>query len=84
VTIKTVLWEAIPEVLRAAAQWLVWRWEEKGGKWTKVPLDVREPSRRGSSTDPSTWGGFTRAKEIVEAGRASVGSGRPRGTRPAR
>src|SRR5215211_8750818 len=41
-------------------QWLVWRWEERGGKQTKVPYDPRT-GQRADSTAPETWAGYDEA-----------------------
>lgn len=50
--------DAIPPALREQP-WVVWRAEQRGdGKPTKVPYQIACPSRKASSTDPSTWGTF--------------------------
>jgi hypothetical protein len=45
----------IPAELRDLAQWVVWRYEDRDGKRTKVPYRPAAPTARASSTDPSTW-----------------------------
>jgi hypothetical protein len=60
----------IPDELRRAAQWVVWRYEERDGKRTKAPYDACEPTRRASSTDPATWASLTYAVKAVERGAA--------------
>lgn len=57
---------AIPATLRERPQWVVWRYETRGGKPTKVPVDPRT-GKRASSTSPSTWVTFD---EAVAASRA--------------
>lgn len=57
----------VPEALRDCAQWVVWRYEPRAGKATKVPVDPRT-GKRASSTDASTWVTFD---EAVAAWRAS-------------
>ncbi len=57
----------VPEALRERPQWVVWRYETRGGKPTKVPVDPRT-GKRASSTDASTWETFD---EAVAAWRAS-------------
>jgi len=52
--------EAVPEELKALPRWLCWRYEERDGKLTKVPYDVRT-GRKASSTDPATWTDFETA-----------------------
>lgn len=45
-----------PAELRAIPQWVLWNYEERNGKRTKVPY---QPSgARASSTDPATWTDF--------------------------
>jgi putative DNA primase/helicase len=61
----------IPAELIGYNQWVVWRWEERDGKRTKVPYTVTDeaaffkPSesflRRASSTDSATWLSFNHA-----------------------
>ncbi|MBZ0172539.1 MAG: hypothetical protein K8E66_09190, partial [Phycisphaerales bacterium] len=57
----------VPKALRERPQWVAWRFETRGGKPTKVPVDPRT-GKRASSTDPSTWVTFN---EAVAAWRAS-------------
>lgn len=51
----------IPAELRALAQWVLWRFEERDGKQTKVPYCASAPARQASTTDPSTWATFEQA-----------------------
>lgn len=60
--------EDIPAALRERVQWVCWRSEYRGGKWTKVPVQAVNPARLASTTDPSTWGTFTAAREVAAAG----------------
>lgn len=55
----TILFENIPEELRALPQWVVWK-KEKG---TKVPYQVG--GSPASSSDPATWTTFPRAMEAT-------------------
>jgi primase-polymerase (primpol)-like protein len=50
----------IPRELRKLDQWVSWKWERRGGKWTKRPFDPKT-GHAASSTDPTTWGKFERA-----------------------
>lgn len=50
----------VPDAIRERPQWVVWRYETRGGKATKVPIDPRT-GKRASSTDPSTWASFDEA-----------------------
>ena len=44
----------IPDDLKAADHWCVWRYEERGGKPSKVPYNART-DRRASTTNPADW-----------------------------
>jgi hypothetical protein len=67
VTWLTPRFDTIPPELRALG-WVLWRAEPRGdGKPTKVPYCVADPSRKASSTDPSTWATFTDAIEAYAA-----------------
>jgi len=43
----------IPEELKPYNQWVMWKYEHRGGKQTKVPYTVG--GKRASSTDSNTW-----------------------------
>jgi hypothetical protein len=57
----------VPQALRELAQWVVWRYQERDGKATKVPYD---PVRRSmaSSTAPESWESYTQACEVAAGG----------------
>jgi hypothetical protein len=59
--------QLIPEALRDLPQWIVWQYETRGEKATKVPVNPRT-GNHASSTNPSTWTTFD---EAVAACRAS-------------
>jgi putative DNA primase/helicase len=46
--------ETIPPELKLREQWVVWRYELRDGKKTKVPYNART-GQRASATDPDTW-----------------------------
>jgi putative DNA primase/helicase len=46
--------EMIPSILVPIPHWLIWRYEWRIGKWTKVPYNARG-SGKAKSTDPQTW-----------------------------
>lgn len=52
--------DGIPGELKSEDRWVCWRWETRGGKWTKVPTNAAS-GRRANSTDPSTWSAFEEA-----------------------
>jgi putative DNA primase/helicase len=62
--------EHLPVELRASTRAVVWRFEERDGRRTKVPYQARYPWRRASVTAPATWGSFAEALAVVRAGRA--------------
>ena len=49
----------IPDSLTELDQWIVWRYEQRDGKPTKVPYQIN--GRLASSTDPNTWCSFDEA-----------------------
>jgi putative DNA primase/helicase len=60
----------IPRELTALPDWVVWRLEpkpKKPGEWDKVPYRPADPSRKASSTDPTTWSTFGAAFSTYQA-----------------
>jgi hypothetical protein len=55
----------VPEELRLHPQWVVWRFESRDGKETKVPYNVADLNTRASTTDPDTWVTFVDALAVV-------------------
>lgn len=49
--------------LRARAQWVVWRFEARDGKRTKVPYAA--PTRRADAADPATWLSYSDAHALA-------------------
>ncbi|HXI44186.1 MAG TPA: primase C-terminal domain-containing protein [Bryobacteraceae bacterium] len=47
---------SIPDDLIERDQWVLWRYEERNGRATKVPYHAGR--KRASSTDPRTWADF--------------------------
>lgn len=58
--------EVLPDGLRAARRFVLWRWELRDGKWTKPPY--QPTGRLASADDPSTWVDFELAQAAVESG----------------
>lgn len=50
---------SVPDDLSERDQWVLWRYEDLNGRFTKVPYQVG--GRRASSTDPKTWNTFETA-----------------------
>ncbi|MDD4568185.1 MAG: DUF5906 domain-containing protein [Methanoculleus chikugoensis] len=54
----------IPDAMRKAKRWVVWQYEIREGKKTKVP---HTPGKgKASSTDPTTWVTFEEACRVAE------------------
>lgn len=60
--------EGVPVEMKTFRSWVVWRFEKRGEKSTKVPYDPAT-GRRASSTDMRTWRSFDEAVQAFEAGR---------------
>ncbi|MFJ7736422.1 phage/plasmid primase, P4 family [Lysinibacillus sp. NPDC097287] len=62
----------IPSELRLLPQWILWKAEEKGGRYTKIPYQVDGNEAR--SNDRRTWSTFaTAAKFYTESNADGVG-----------
>lgn len=56
----------IPTDLQALPQWVVWRYEERDGKQTKIPYQpVAGAIVMASTTDPATWGSYDAATVVA-------------------
>lgn len=64
----------IPLELRERPQWVCWRYEERGDKLTKVPIDPVTLDS-ASATNPATWTSFIDAMRTFEAQRSIAGVG---------
>jgi len=62
----SVDFEAIPEKLQNRTQWLLWRYEWKGDKWAKVPVNP-DSGRIDSATDPEVWSSFGGVQEAYRS-----------------
>ena len=65
-----VIAENIPKELKTLNQWLVWRYQNREGKLTKVPINART-RKFAKSNDPATWCDFQTALKAYESGRYS-------------
>jgi putative DNA primase/helicase len=59
----------VPGELRGLPQWVLWRYEKRGGSLTKVPYDP-DTLRRADTTDPDTWGTYRKATRVLRARRS--------------
>jgi primase-polymerase (primpol)-like protein len=56
----------IPQTLRVKDRWVLWQYQYREGKWTKVP---QQPNgRNASTTDANTWSPLVRVLQIYRAG----------------
>ena len=61
----TIIYRNIPEELTERPQWLLWRYEDRGGpKPTKVCYQARERLYHARSNDPRTWASYDAAIEM--------------------
>jgi hypothetical protein len=49
--------DAIPSELRDRPQWICWRYEQRDGKFTKVPYTTNR-KKKADTTNPETWASF--------------------------
>jgi hypothetical protein len=62
----SINFRTIPDELTHRAQWILWNWEKRDGKWTKPPY--RPDKTPASSANPSTWISFDKALEAYKSG----------------
>jgi hypothetical protein len=53
--------DIIPEELKARRQWVVWRYEIRDERWTKIPYQPAHPKWKAKADDPTTWSTFDAA-----------------------
>lgn len=61
-----VFYENIPAELKSARRWVCWKFEQRGGKMTKVPYTPT--GGRAKSNDPATWAAFDECRAAHEGG----------------
>jgi putative DNA primase/helicase len=61
-----------PAELKSLPRWVMWKYEARDGKPTKVPYNPIT-HRRASSTDPTTWADYPTASASSTRGYAGVG-----------
>lgn len=67
--VEAAKYSAVPGELKSLPQWVCWRYVERDGRKTKMPIQV--DGRAASSTDPQTWNTF----EACAASGVGVGIG---------
>jgi hypothetical protein len=45
--------------------WVIWRWEQRNGKWTKPPFMATDPRRKAKNNDPATWASYEEAVAVA-------------------
>src|SRR5579862_5664019 len=65
-TALRVIPKNIPKLLRSATRWVLWRYERRDSKWTKVPHQT--DGRHASSTGPKTWASYESTLKTYRAG----------------
>lgn len=63
----------IPEELRNHRNWVIWHREWKDGRWTKVPYQGKDPDKRASTTDPTTWTDYNTVNMIISNHKTGIG-----------
>lgn len=68
----SVILTNIPQQLRDLEQWVLWKYEQRDGRWTKVPYSSR--GQRAKSNDPTSWSDFrTVEREYKKGGYDGIG-----------
>lgn len=52
-----------PSEMMEAPRWVCWRYAERSGKRTKIPINAKT-GREASSTDPKTWADYKAAQAV--------------------
>lgn len=66
--------DAVPVELRALRRWCVWKYELRGEKYTKTPVNART-GKGAMSNNPSTWSSFDEAFAALATDRSLAGLG---------
>jgi len=71
---------AIPDDLKQHDNWVLWRYQGRNGKRTKVPCCVYDPTKHADTSDPQTWDTYASAeralRELEGTSRRADGLGR--------
>lgn len=66
-TCPTPILDMIPASMKAERRWVLWRFEQRNGKWTKSPINART-STNAKSNDSTTWATFDEAVAAFRRG----------------
>lgn len=59
--------EAIPETFKEFNNWLLWKYINKNGKWTKIPYQPN--GNKASATSPNNWCSFNECVKAFRSGK---------------
>lgn len=65
-TALPVIQATIPEAVKSFSQWVLWRYERRGTRWTKPPY--RTNGKRADKTNPDHWNDFSQIIAAYEEG----------------
>ena len=60
-----VIFDNIPDELKAIPHWVVWKYKWNSKKWTKPPYQFN--GNNASTTDPETWNAYEAVKAAYES-----------------
>ncbi|MEW5983446.1 MAG: DUF5906 domain-containing protein [Acidobacteriota bacterium] len=66
----TINTDILPTEILESSRAVVWNWEIRDGRLTKVPYQAHRPSSKARVDDPATWASFAEAIGAVEDGKA--------------
>jgi hypothetical protein len=56
---------SIPSEMTSLPQWIVWRYQTRKGKPSKIPYQSRNPKQEARTDDPTTWSSYAEAVEAL-------------------
>ncbi len=68
--VETTALDRLPPEITNSTRAVVWKYEGRNGKRTKVPYKPQRTAERAAVDDPTTWGSFSDARAAVEDGKA--------------
>jgi putative DNA primase/helicase len=60
----------LPADIRKSPRAVLWNREERDGKPTKVPYQVRQPARKAAVNNPATWAPFVEEVDAYHDGKS--------------
>lgn len=63
---SSVNFNNIPDEMKNSRRWVLWKFEKRGEKWTKIPYTPWK--KKASSTNPDDWSAFEDALKSYETG----------------